>query len=112
MGSCSSGLPWPAPLVDRADHLLPIEPIRESAALDVVSAGQADELWPQVRQELHQVRPQSVGRVPVGLGDDPRQLQPRRVGKVACGQCWETVIRQDERTAEAALAASQQENGR
>jgi ParB family chromosome partitioning protein len=31
----------------------------------------------------------------------------RRVGKVACGQCWETVIRQDERTAEAALAASQ-----
>ena len=31
----------------------------------------------------------------------------RRVGKVACGQCWETVIRQDERAAEAALAASQ-----
>ena len=30
----------------------------------------------------------------------------RRVGKVACGQCWETVIRQDERTAEAARAAS------
>lgn len=30
----------------------------------------------------------------------------RRIGKVACGQCWETVIRQDERVVEAARAAS------
>lgn len=28
----------------------------------------------------------------------------RRVGKTACGQCWETVIRADERTVAAALA--------
>ncbi|MGH3189616.1 MAG: ParB/RepB/Spo0J family partition protein [Streptosporangiaceae bacterium] len=28
----------------------------------------------------------------------------RRVGKIACGQCWETVIRADERTVTAALA--------
>ncbi len=27
----------------------------------------------------------------------------RRVGKIACGQCWETVIRADERTAHAVL---------
>lgn len=30
----------------------------------------------------------------------------RRIGKVACGQCWETAIRQDERVVEAARAAS------
>ena len=30
----------------------------------------------------------------------------RRIGKVACGQCWETVIRADERTAMAALAGA------
>lgn len=29
----------------------------------------------------------------------------RRLGKVACGQCWETVIRADERVASAALEA-------
>jgi ParB family chromosome partitioning protein len=29
----------------------------------------------------------------------------RRVGKIACGQCWETVIRADERTVTVALAA-------
>jgi ParB family transcriptional regulator, chromosome partitioning protein len=31
----------------------------------------------------------------------------RRVGRVACGQCWETVIREDERTVKAALADCQ-----
>jgi ParB family chromosome partitioning protein len=41
------------------------------------------------------------------LCDAREHTQRRRVGRVACGQCWETVIRQDERTAEAALAASQ-----
>jgi len=33
--------------------------------------------------------------------------QRRRVGKVACGQCWETVIRQDERVAEASRASQE-----
>jgi ParB family chromosome partitioning protein len=40
------------------------------------------------------------------LCDAREHTARRRVGKVACGQCWETVIRQDERTAEAARAAS------
>ncbi|MCL2581016.1 MAG: ParB/RepB/Spo0J family partition protein [Streptosporangiales bacterium] len=31
--------------------------------------------------------------------------QRRRIGRVACGQCWETVIRQDERIAEASRAS-------
>ena len=31
----------------------------------------------------------------------------RRVGRVACGQCWETVIREDERTVKATLGDSQ-----
>jgi ParB family transcriptional regulator, chromosome partitioning protein len=33
--------------------------------------------------------------------------QRRRVGKTACGQCWETVIRQDERVAEASRASQE-----
>ena len=41
------------------------------------------------------------------LCDAREHTARRRVGKVACGQCWETVIRQDERTAEAARAANQ-----
>jgi ParB family chromosome partitioning protein len=40
------------------------------------------------------------------LCDAREHTARRRVGKVACGQCWETVIRQDERTAES-VAASQ-----
>jgi ParB family chromosome partitioning protein len=31
----------------------------------------------------------------------------RRIGKVACGQCWETVIREDERTVKATLSDGQ-----
>jgi ParB family chromosome partitioning protein len=29
----------------------------------------------------------------------------RRIGRVACGQCWETVIRQDQQLAERTLRA-------
>ena len=53
----------PRPLVGRADHLLPVEPVGEPAALEVVAAGEADELRPQLGHQLHQVRPQAVRRV-------------------------------------------------
>lgn len=39
------------------------------------------------------------------LCDAREHTQRRRIGRVACGQCWETVIRQDERIAEAARAS-------
>lgn len=48
-----------------------------------------------------------LARKAAQLCDAREHTARRRVGKVACGQCWETVIRQDERTAEAARAASQ-----
>lgn len=38
------------------------------------------------------------------LCDAREHTMRRRVGRIACGQCWETVIREDERTVSAALA--------
>lgn len=38
------------------------------------------------------------------LCDAREHTMRRRVGRIACGQCWETAIRQDERTVGAALA--------
>jgi ParB family chromosome partitioning protein len=40
------------------------------------------------------------------LCDAREHSMRRRVGRIACGQCWETVIREDERTVAAALAGS------
>jgi ParB family chromosome partitioning protein len=37
------------------------------------------------------------------LCDAREHTMRRRVGRIACGQCWETVIREDERTVRAAL---------
>jgi ParB family chromosome partitioning protein len=47
-----------------------------------------------------------LARAAARMCDAREHTARRRIGKVACGQCWETVIRQDERTAEAARAAS------
>jgi ParB family chromosome partitioning protein len=41
------------------------------------------------------------------LCDAREHTARRRVGKVACGQCWETVIRDDQRVVDASRAASQ-----
>ena len=41
------------------------------------------------------------------LCDAREHTARRRVGKVACGQCWETVIREDERTVKATLGGGQ-----
>jgi len=48
-----------------------------------------------------------LARAAARMCDAREHTARRRIGKVACGQCWETVIRQDERTAEAALAAGE-----
>jgi ParB family chromosome partitioning protein len=41
------------------------------------------------------------------LCDAREHTARRRVGKVACGQCWETVIREDERTVKATIGGGQ-----
>ena len=42
------------------------------------------------------------------LCDGREHSMRRRVGRLACGECWETVIRADERTVTAALAQAEQ----
>jgi len=41
------------------------------------------------------------------LCDAREHTARRRVGRIACGQCWETVIREDERTVTATLGGGQ-----
>jgi ParB family chromosome partitioning protein len=48
-----------------------------------------------------------LARRAAALCDAREHAMRRRVGRTACGQCWETVIREDERTVKAALAGSQ-----
>jgi ParB family transcriptional regulator, chromosome partitioning protein len=45
-----------------------------------------------------------LARKAKALCDGREHSSRRRVGKLACGECWETVIRADERTVVAALA--------
>jgi ParB family chromosome partitioning protein len=45
-----------------------------------------------------------LSRKAAALCDAREHTMRRRVGRIACGQCWETVIREDERTVKAALA--------
>ncbi|HEX4830936.1 MAG TPA: ParB/RepB/Spo0J family partition protein [Trebonia sp.] len=48
-----------------------------------------------------------LARLARKLCDARQHTARRRVGKVACGQCWETVIREDERTVKATLGGGQ-----
>jgi ParB family chromosome partitioning protein len=48
-----------------------------------------------------------LARRAAALCDAREHTMRRRVGRTACGQCWETVIREDERTVKAALASHQ-----
>jgi ParB family chromosome partitioning protein len=48
-----------------------------------------------------------LARRAAALCDAREHTMRRRVGRTACGQCWETVIREDERTVKATLAAHQ-----
>jgi ParB family chromosome partitioning protein len=41
------------------------------------------------------------------LCDARQHTARRRIGRVACGQCWETVIREDERTVKATVGGGQ-----
>src|SRR5262249_4950959 len=45
-----------------------------------------------------------LARKAKALCDGREHSMRRRVGRLACGECWETVIRADERTVTAALA--------
>jgi ParB family chromosome partitioning protein len=46
----------------------------------------------------------TLARKARALCDSREHTMRRRVGRLACGECWETVIRADERTVTAALA--------
>lgn len=48
-----------------------------------------------------------LARRAAALCDAREHTMRRRVGRTACGQCWETVIREDERTVTTTLAAHQ-----
>jgi ParB family chromosome partitioning protein len=48
-----------------------------------------------------------LARKAAALCDARQHTMRRRVGRIACGQCWETVIRQDERVAESTLASQE-----
>jgi ParB family chromosome partitioning protein len=53
-----------------------------------------------------------LARAAARLCDAREHNLRRRIGKVACGQCWETAIRQDERVATGALAGAAPESPR
>lgn len=48
-----------------------------------------------------------LARKAKALCDAREHTARRRVGKIACGECWETAIRQDERIAEAARTSGE-----
>lgn len=55
----------------------------------------------------HFTRQHPLARRAAVLCDGREHSMRRRVGKLACGECWETVIRADERTVAAALAQAE-----
>lgn len=55
----------------------------------------------------HFTRQHPLARKAQALCDGREHSMRRRVGKLACGECWETVIRADERTVAAALAQAE-----
>ena len=48
-----------------------------------------------------------LARAARALCDARQHTARRRIGRVACGQCWETVIRDDERTVKATIGGGQ-----
>ena len=65
---------------ERADGLLPVVPIRERHAFEIVAAGQAQELRVHGGHALHQVGAVAVGAIVEGWRQERDQLQPHRAG--------------------------------
>jgi len=80
-----------------------VRAVRKTRALDRARSGKADrgETTAASWEPDHFTAGHPLARNAAALCDAREHNLRRRIGKLACGQCWETVIRQDERVVNA-----------
>ena len=74
----------PGAIRQRADRLLPLEPVGDLIALEVVAAGKTQELRLHVDHHLHDVRTESVRLILERRREQRHQAEPDGAGAIDC----------------------------